>query len=168
MELWKQITEFPQYEISSLGRLRSNRTKTTKIVTGTITPLGYVAFILRRPNVSKPYRIMGHRLVALHFIPNPNEYTDVCHNDGNPSNNTVENLRWDTHFNNQMDMRKHGTMQDGEKCITAKLTMADVLAIKNAIANGPRGTSRRICEAYNISPAQISRIKNGHRWKSLT
>lgn len=33
----------------------------------------------------------------------------TCHNDGNPANNNLSNLRWDTQSNNQLDAVKHGT-----------------------------------------------------------
>jgi len=78
-----------------------------------------------------------------------------------------ENLRWATHRDNQMDMRAHGTMQDGEKSITAKLTEEIVAEIRRLVATGPRGTQRRLSERYGISHAQMSRIVSGKRWRHL-
>jgi hypothetical protein len=95
--------------------------------------------------------------------PKPGE-TDVAHNDGKPDNNRVGNLRWATHVSNQMDMRTHGTMQDGERCVTAKITAADAAAIREGVANGPRGTQRRMCEKFRLSPGQVNRIVRGKRW----
>ena len=40
--------------------------------------------------------IRAHRAVATMFIPNPNNYPEVNHKDGNPSNNCVDNLEWVT------------------------------------------------------------------------
>ena len=51
----------------------------------------------------KPY---VHRLVAEAFIPSLKEGLEVCHNDGNPANNRVQNLRWDTRSSNVLDLRK--------------------------------------------------------------
>ena len=51
-------------------------------------------------------------LVAEAFIPNPNNYPEVCHKDGNPHNNHVSNLKWGTHKENMKDARLHGTFHD--------------------------------------------------------
>jgi hypothetical protein len=110
---------------------------------------------------------MAHRLVALAFLPNPRHLSDVAHNDGDPSNNHVSNLRWSTHRDNQMDMRRHGTMQDGERCVTSKLTTAQALAIRARVIAEGRGSGRRIAKEYGLSFAQVSRIKNGKRWGHL-
>lgn len=48
-------------------------------------------------------------LVAEAFIPNPNNYPEVCHIDGNPYNNHVSNLKWGTHADNMADAKRHGT-----------------------------------------------------------
>lgn len=48
-------------------------------------------------------------LVAEAFIPNPNNYPEVCHDDGNPYNNHVTNLKWGTHVENMRDSIRHGT-----------------------------------------------------------
>lgn len=48
-------------------------------------------------------------LVAEAFIPNPNNYPEVRHLDGNPHNNAVSNLAWGTHLDNMNDAKKHGT-----------------------------------------------------------
>lgn len=132
------------------------------ILTGSPHPLGYVAFILRKETGGKPYRRTAHRLVAKAFLPPPlPNQTDVCHNDGDPSNNRVENLRWDTHLANQRDMLKHGTAQCGERCITAKLTDAEAVEIFLAVRDGPRGIQRRIAKKYGVSRALVCNIAKG-------
>ncbi|MGE0652015.1 MAG: NUMOD4 motif-containing HNH endonuclease [Alphaproteobacteria bacterium] len=181
-ERWKVVEGFPDYEISDLGRLRTWRRKSRvwrsprsarrdePIVTpGSATAGGYRAFILRRPGETKPHRRLAHRLVAFAFLgPPPSAaHTDVAHSDGNPSNNRVSNLRWATHRDNQMDMRRHGTMMDGEKCITAKLTAEQVRAIRQRVAADGRGSQRRISEETGLSPAQICRIVKNTRWRHL-
>lgn len=137
------------------------------MVSGTVTRRGYVAHILREYEGAKPRRMLIHRMVALAFLPNPNKLPVVSHIDGNPSNNDVSNLRWSTHRENTMDMRRHGTMQDGEKCITAKITEEIALEIRRRHKEEGRGSGIRMAEEYGLSPAQISRIANGFRWQYL-
>lgn len=48
-------------------------------------------------------------LVAEAFIPNPHGYPCVLHDDGNPYNNHVSNLKWGTYADNMADARRHGT-----------------------------------------------------------
>lgn len=45
-------------------------------------------------------RYFLHRLVAMHFIPNPNNYPVVMHLDNNKKNNFYKNLKWGTHSMN--------------------------------------------------------------------
>ncbi len=55
----------------------------------------------------KPWYV--HNLVLLAFVgPRPDDY-QCCHNDGNPLNNNLENLRWDTRSANMLDTIRHGT-----------------------------------------------------------
>jgi hypothetical protein len=171
--LWKVIDGFPDYEVSQTGEVRSWRSHPQQpnkplpvLMTGFVSALGYRSVFLRKEGDIKPYRRLVHRLVAISFIPNPKTLSDVAHNDGNPRNNCVGNLRWSTHQDNQLDMRRHGTMQDGQKSCTCKLSPEVVLEIRGRVRAG--GTQRKLAVEYGISTAQLSRIVNGHRWKSIT
>lgn len=180
---WRIVEEFPLYEISSIGTLRSWRKKertwrnpdaspgrrdSPVDLSGTRTPKGYTAFILRGED-GKPTRRLCHRLVAHAFLgppPTPG-HTDVAHNDGDPSNNRVENLRWSTHRDNQLDMFKHGTTQSGEKSLTCKITRDQAVEIMERVAREGRGSQVRIAEELGISTAQVSRIVNRTRWRHI-
>jgi len=130
-------------------------------------PRGYVIVILRDENGNRR-NMSVHRLVGLAFLgaPPTSNHTDIAHNDGNPTNNEVGNLRWSTRRDNQMDMRKHGTMQDGEKCVTCKITAKQAKKIRRQAQT--RGEGRKLAMEFGLSTAQISRIKNGRRWRSLS
>ena len=175
METWRPIPGFPQYDVSDAGNVRSRRVpidgrrshrKLPHLMTPYVNKLGYRQVILLKPNRTKPYRRFVHRLVAMTFLPNPDSLSDVAHEDGVPGHDHVSNLRWASHTSNQMDMRKHGTMQDGEKCVTAKLTAEQVEQIKAAKEIFGRGIQRVLAARFGVSKAQISRIVNGQRWAS--
>lgn len=89
-EIWKTI--YDNYEISNTGRLKSNFTN--KLLRFEVSKKGY--FITKIIVDGKRKRIGVHRLVALAFIPNPNNYPQINHKDENPQNNNVENLEWCT------------------------------------------------------------------------
>ena len=84
---------------------------------------------------------------------------ECCHNDGNPQNNHLSNLRWDTSKNNHADKVKHGTTNRGEQCGTAKLTLEQVRAIRQ-----DDRLQRIIAAEYGVRDNTISRIKSGKRW----
>ena len=69
---------------------------------------GYLRVNLRKNNKTKQYQI--HRLVAMAFIPNENNYPFINHKDENPSNNNVSNLEWCTckYNNNYGTARERG------------------------------------------------------------
>ena len=108
-EKWKPIADFPGYEVSDHGRVRSNRVrdvwKTRK--PGTIQH-GYQNITLSRDGKNHTRTI--HRLVLTAFGREPQE-GEVCrHLDGNPANNHISNLCWGTQKENSHDRYRHGTM----------------------------------------------------------
>ena len=99
-EQWSTITEAPEYEVSTKGRVRNK--KTGIIIAGSYDKDGYTRVTLstKGPNgdysKSKIITRFRHRLVAQAFIPNPNNYPIVNHKDENKANSNVENLEWCT------------------------------------------------------------------------
>lgn len=102
-EVWQRFIEFPQYEVSTHGRIRN-------ITTGLIlSPFdaghGYLAVNLHHTD-GRHALFVVHRLVALTFLPITGPV--VRHLDGNPLNNHIENLRWGTVRENVYDTIEHG------------------------------------------------------------
>lgn len=104
-EKWKDIKGFEKkYEISNYGRIRNKITN--HIYKNTNQYGGYFSVILYDETHKKSVRI--HRLVAEHYIPNPNNYPCVNHLDLNKQNNNVNNLEWCTYSHNTKDAIKKG------------------------------------------------------------
>ena len=89
--MWKDIPNWETYyEINENGEVRNKLTG--NYIKGDINNTGYYRVCLYHK--SKRQRFFRHRLVAQLFIPNPNNYTEVNHIDGDKSHNFKENLQW--------------------------------------------------------------------------
>ena len=91
--MWKPIRNFPNYEVSSNGEVRStnyNHTGVCKILKPSISSNGYYGVILVKEG-RRFYRAV-HRLVAEAFLPNTNNLPYINHRDENKLNNKASNL----------------------------------------------------------------------------
>lgn len=96
-EKWKPIMGYEQeYLISSFGRVKSLYRNRIRGIGK--DKRGYTKVVLYKDG-TRVFKLI-HRLVAIHFIDNPNNYPCVDHIDTNPENNRVDNLRWASHSMN--------------------------------------------------------------------
>ncbi|MCC5628497.1 HNH endonuclease [Nostoc sphaeroides CHAB 2801] len=105
-------------------------------------------------------KLSVHRLVLLTFVGECPEGMEACHNDGNPFNNRLDNLRWDTKRNNTLDRVNQGTQN------TLKLNPASVLEIKRLLFEGEM-THVEIAQLFGVSQAIISCIAKGKTWRHI-
>lgn len=116
------------------------------------------------------YLIVGstmkvHRLVAETYIPNPQNFPLVAHEDGSRTRNVVGNLRWDTAKGNHADKKRHGTSQEGEKHVSHKLTDDRVREARRRAAAGETHTA--IAEDMPVDRSVLSRAIRGETWSHV-
>lgn len=97
-ERWKLIEDYPNYEVSDMGRVRNM--KTGKVLRPCKANTGYLMVNLYEDEKHKFASV--HRLVATHFILNPGNKPCVNHIDGYKTNNCVNNLEWVTYSENNL------------------------------------------------------------------
>lgn len=157
MEQWLPVVGLEGlYEVSNYGNVRN--AQTLKIKSYTLNKAENRPFMGLWKN-NKVKIVKPHTLVLTAFVGQRPVGLECCHNDGDPWNNHVDNLRWDTPKSNQQDRAKHGTSNRGERCAAAKLTEEQVAAIRI----DPR-LQREIAADYGVRGNTVSRIKSGKRW----
>jgi len=98
LEIWKTLEDFQDYQVSNLGRIKISKLGVQKISKCSLSTKGYQSVSL--VDEYKYKRIRIHGLVAIYFIPNPENKKTVNHKNGIKWDNRVENLEWCTHAEN--------------------------------------------------------------------
>lgn len=103
--MWKSIKEWEGlYSINENGDIKND--KTGKLIVGDINNCGYYRVCLYDKQNNRKQRYFRHRLVAMHFLDNPNNYEQVNHIDGDKTNNNVNNLEWVSARDNDLHCMK--------------------------------------------------------------
>lgn len=111
----------------------------------------------------RAHQITVHLLVLTAFSGPCPDGMEACHDDGNPSNNRLGNLRWDTRSNNHADKIRHGTHDRGEANTRAKLTDAQVVELRREYALG-EVTQKELAGRHNMTRQAISDVLSGRRY----
>ena len=89
-EMWRFVDVYDNYEVSSFGRVRNDRTG--HILKQQLNKNGYQQVTLYKDGRAKNHTV--HRLVALAFCHNPDEYDVADHISKNKTDNMYNNLHW--------------------------------------------------------------------------
>ncbi len=171
-EVWKPIPGFEsKYEASTLGRIKViKKSFRGRFPVGYILKpskhykSGYYSVMLTRSRNSHQ-RILLHRIILKTFCGDCPTGMEASHRDGLKINNSISNLEWKTHSENEKDKVGHGTAPIGQKNPRCKLSDAQVLKIKSLIKTGE--SQYKIADKFDIWQAQVSQIKRGIIWSHI-
>ena len=161
-EAWRDVVGYEGlYMVSSHGRMKSARANA--IMKLFINREGYAQIQLFKDKRVKTVQV--HCLVLDAFVgPRPTGYQG-CHGPLGVSHNSVNNLRWDTPTNNNRDKISDGTIANGSRNGSAKLTETLVLSIREFVASGL--SYRKIASIFDVDPTNISSIARRTTWKHI-
>jgi hypothetical protein len=156
---WETIKDFNEYEVSTTGLVRSK--STNKLLTPSKLRNGYMNIKLYQNFKQK--NLLLHRVIAIAFIPNPDNRKTVNHKDSNRANNSLDNLEWSTQSANVIHGYTDGLHNTkGVKNGNSKLTAEQVLKIREDQRSYPE-----IAIDYSIAPTTVGNIKNRYIWKHI-
>lgn len=134
-ETWKDVNGFEGlYKVSSYGKIFS--IKANKILKTCVSNKGYELVCLRGFNGKRKQHTV-HRIVALSFLSNPNDYPIINHKDEDKLNNCVDNLEWCSYSYNN--------------------TYGDSLSKENRTL---RASNRKECWAINLITEEVKHFNS--------
>lgn len=159
MEIWKDIIGYENmYYISNYGNVKNN-----KILMKNSDCKGALKIRLTKDKIHKSFYL--HRLVAIHFMPNPDNKPKVFHKDGNAKNNHVDNLIWGNDSDERQLKKDRGYQHTINKEIVY-LTVENVIEIKKLLKTNK--TMSDIAKIYNTHRSNISDIRLNKKWAWIT
>lgn len=167
-EVWKDIEGYEGlYQVSTCGNIKSlakprkngngrSYIQKEKLLKQTFTSTGYKKVELYKDGKRKGFKV--HRLVAIAFIPNPDNKPEVNHIDGNKINNNIDNLEWVTSSENSIHAYETGLSPNKKE-----LDEIRIIELYN------KGASKEeISRMFDVSNVVIVRIlkENGIRLRT--
>lgn len=159
-EIWQVFPKDNRYEISTQGNVRLIGSSTNRKLV--IIKNGYATFVVLKDGKHKLYYV--HRSVIETFVGNIPKDMDVCHTNGDRTNNALYNLRIDSRSKNHLDKNIHGTSNNGIRNGGHKLNLKDVELIRQ---NKNNLSNQSLSDKFGVSKSQIERIRYNKNWKPV-
>ena len=169
------ISDFPGYYVTVDGKVysrKNNRHGYLKdyhlLKTKYTKHDGRPYVTLRNPKLGIRRLAKVHRLVALAYIPNPENKPCVCHKDNNPLNNHVDNLYWGTQAENMQQCIRDGRYsynrtfgKIGQNSPTSKYSNRLKLRVFRYKRRHPKVLLKELSNKFKMPISVISKIVKG-------
>lgn len=157
------------YEVSNKGNVRNSNTG--KILQPGVSNCGYLRVGIYYVKDNTRYYIHGsvHRLVAIAFIPNPDNLPQVNHKDGNKTHNWVENLEWSSPSDNDYHAFATGLKKKiyGENSHLHKYSR-DAIEKACKLMESGKYVIREISEMTAVPVAMLCRVRLRKSWCNVS
>jgi hypothetical protein len=179
-EIWLDIKNYEKlYQISNLGRVKSLKREVFNRRLNKNTPIsekilkiglsgGYPTINLCKDGKCVNHHI--HNLVAIYFIPNPENKKCVNHKDGVKTNCYSTNLEWATYSENSKHAFRTGlqkpTLTFGEDHGLSRLKKEQIVQIRKIYSEG-NITQRKLATIFDVTQGTIGSIINRKTWKAI-
>lgn len=174
-EIWREIDGYDGfYQVSNLGNIKSvggqigSAIRKPRVLKQSLTADGYPKVRLQRGK--KDRTVTVHRLVAMHFVPNPNNEETVNHIDGDKANNVYSNLEWMNRSGQMIHAYKLNLKKArvGSNNSNAKITPDEVRYIRaNYKKNDREFGSSALGRKFGVTHRVITLIANGETYKNV-
>lgn len=147
------------------AKLGSTALRKEKNLRGNLGKNGYRITCFTKDGIKKYLKV--HRLLAITFIPNPDNLPHINHINGIKTDNNLENLEWITLENNAHHAREIGLYRglNGEQNTMAILT--DEI-VKEIYENKCSHSIKELAQKYKVTRSNITCIRNGNSWSHIT
>lgn len=169
IEIWESLVflGYPNYEVSNIGRVKSLKFGKERILKQGKMKNGYLFVVLCENGKRKLFYV--HKLVAIAFIPNPQNIPIINHKDENKENNCLNNLEWVSYqYNNTYNNihKKRGLKTGKTRKKTIQQYTKDMVFVKEFESATTASTELNIPQS-NITACCKGRLKTsgGFIWK---
>lgn len=160
--LYKEFPHNPLYIIHEDGNIFS--VKLNRFLKGS-DHQGYTRYKIFIEGERKS--LLGHRIVAMTFLPNPDNLAEVNHIDGNRSNNNLSNLEWVSREGNQQHAFRTGLNSNkGSKNGKAEMDETTSRQMYLELLSGK--TILEVSKEFGYSKSSLSKLKAKVTWAEIT
>jgi len=161
--VWKPIPGYDKfYEASTDGHIR--RIGKSQVLTPSTNNIGYHRVCMHVDNGKQINKYVS-RLIAVTFVPNPDNKSEVNHINGIKTDNRACNLEWSTRSENETHAYQTGLASVGSAHSQSKISEEDVKRIRQLRAEGY--LLRQLSSMFKLSESTLSSICHRQIWKHV-